>query len=106
MSFNLLEDTKALTALVVPLAAVIGGAVDKILQRFTVTAFKPGEGLFTTIVEPIHADDVVGLLIFGVIAVVGYRAKNMILMLFGLGGLAGTVANEVKEAIDYYLPMP
>jgi len=105
MALKLFEDAQPLTALVIPLAAVVGAAVDKILQRITVTKFKPGEGLYITLIEPIHLDDLVGLIIFGVIAYVGYRAKNVIVTLFGLGALSGMVANEIKEAIDIYMPI-
>lgn len=105
MSLKLFEDTRTLTAFVVPLGAIVGAAVDKMLGRFTLTTFEPGKGLWATVIEPVHLDDVVAMIVFGVLAFAGYRAKHTILLLFGLGGLAGVVANEVKEAIDFYMPM-
>lgn len=103
MAATVLKDTKDLRALAIPLSAVVGAAVDKILERITVTTFKPGEGLWATIVEPLHVDDLLGIIIFILLSFAGYRTQNLILMLFGLGGLSGILANEVKEAISMYV---
>jgi len=106
MSLKLFEDTKALTALAVPLGAVVAKIAGHLLSQITVTRFKRGEGLWTTIIEPIHADHIVGILIFAALTFAGYRAKNTILQLFGLGGLLGWLINLTDDTLRYYKVMP